>query len=481
MALQQLEATSLLRRVDSLISDASTARGVLASRPLAAEGGSVVTHAARFASLPHAVALRIFGFMPADARALAALVCRAWRDAVAEPSLWTRLDLSPASGVSVATTDAVLRGAAARARGQLTALVLSDRRTAVFSADTVVEVLAANAGSLRELHWVHTEKSDRLRFLPARIVERLARAAPQLRVFRADVGASAAAAAHILRNDAPFEALQLRFLRVSGADDDDADVLALAAAMAAHTSLLKLCLVDVSLDTPAVLDAVTAAVISSGLKIMSLNRCDLSPASVPALARLLRSASLTSLSISNGDEPLFDAAAAVQLADVIAAHHTLQRLSLMALQFWHNQSDAATVMRGVTGHPSLHSFSVSQNSAPDDPAAAAAALGALVAANAPALNELHFRDSALGEAGMLPVLEALRHSTHLRLLTCYNTGMSADCARYALLPAVRANTSLRTLVASKHWGGLQDVVAPPAVLEAETLVAARNNNGAATQ
>jgi hypothetical protein len=72
--------------------------------------------------LPHAVVLHIFSLLPADARARAACVCRGWGYVLSELSLWTRLDLLPSSGVRVRVTDAVLAGAAAKARGQLAAL-----------------------------------------------------------------------------------------------------------------------------------------------------------------------------------------------------------------------------------------------------------------------------------------------------------------------------------------------------------------------
>ena len=44
------------------------------------------------------------------------------RDFDRDPQLWTVLDMSRASGVAHPVSDATLRGAAARARGQLTML-----------------------------------------------------------------------------------------------------------------------------------------------------------------------------------------------------------------------------------------------------------------------------------------------------------------------------------------------------------------------
>ena len=420
--------------------------------------------------------------MPADARARAALVCRAWRDALAEPSVWARLDLLPTSGVTVALSEALLRGAAARAHGQLTALSLNCCEELPQAA--LLDVVTSNAGSLRELTCISKIEAAQFSILEVFDVEDLLRAAPQLRVFNADVHASVADAARLLRNDPPFGALRLRALEFTEADDEhepaaDADVLAVAAAVPRHASLERLHVIGALLHTPALLDALAAAVTASALPTLWLLRCGLSPASVPALVRMLRHGALTSLLLDNDGQLLLDAPAAVQLADTIATHDTLLHLRLEDVQLWHDAPAAAAVMRAVTGHPSLQNLDLSFNS-PPDPAAAGAALGALLAANLPALRALDIRHSRqLGDDGLRPLLDALAHNTHLRVLDCYNTGMRNAFARDVFLPAVRANTSLRTLEASKWWANRHDGMAPPAVLEAEALVAARSAGGAA--
>ena len=68
-------------------------------------------------SLPHELALRVCGALPCDTRLRSREVCRAWRDALAEPRLWTEVDLTPASGVTARLTPALLLAAAARASG----------------------------------------------------------------------------------------------------------------------------------------------------------------------------------------------------------------------------------------------------------------------------------------------------------------------------------------------------------------------------
>ncbi len=55
-------------------------------------------------------------------------------------------------------------------------------------------------------------------------------------------------------------------------------------------------------------------------------------------------------------------------------------------------------------------------------------------------------ECALDALGMRPLVEALPHNTHLRTLHCAGNGISDAFAADVLLPAVLANTSLRTLV-----------------------------------
>jgi hypothetical protein len=103
-------------------------------------------------------------------------------------------------------------------------------------------------------------------------------------------------------------------------------------------------------------------------------------------------------------------------------------------------------------------------------AAAGAALGALVAANAPALTVLDVSSSNLDDAGLRPLFEALPANTHLRTLNVSYNNTSAAFARDVLLPAVRANTSLTKLLAlydDEH----------PGEVEATALVAARGGGG----
>jgi hypothetical protein len=115
--------------------------------------------------------------------------------------------------------------------------------------------------------------------------------------------------------------------------------------------------------------------------------------------------------------------------------------------------------------------------------AVAAALGALVAANAPALQALHVSGEEVTEEGLVPLFDALPANTHLRMLSCAydRNGATAAFARELLLPAVRANSSLHALYmfeADDSRSDQEDEEEPEALrllLQAETLVAVRND------
>ncbi len=98
--------------------------------------------------LPLALAQRILVSLPADSRGRAACVCRGWRALLADPALWTRLDVSLDSGVAGALdANTVVRGAARRARGLLHHLNVY-RPGKEIARHVLLAVLRANARSL---------------------------------------------------------------------------------------------------------------------------------------------------------------------------------------------------------------------------------------------------------------------------------------------------------------------------------------------
>jgi hypothetical protein len=193
--------------------------------------------------LPPALALAIFALLPVDARLRCREVCRGWRAVLRDRSLWLRLDLSKASGgLARCATDALLRAAAARAGGRLHFLDVSDCEG--ITPACMLEVLTANAGALRELRaWTANGVG-----LPGLAdVAALLRAAPQLRVFDADVACERVEdAQRLLRNEGAWAPLRLRKLAIfftnlaTEATPTEAAVLSLAADAAAHASLASL-------------------------------------------------------------------------------------------------------------------------------------------------------------------------------------------------------------------------------------------------
>jgi hypothetical protein len=409
--------------------------------------------------------------LPVDARARACVVCRAWNAALAERSLWARLDLSPASGVAVEVTKTVLRAAAARAGGQLEALDLSDCDLD----DTyraALAVLTASGASLRELCWHSSNNVVARTLLQSEEVEALLRLVPQLRVFDADFWCGTVAeASRLLRGEALFAPLRVRALTILGEYEETPDaaaVLAFAAAMAGHAGLTELMLDSVPLDTAAALDALVDAALARRLRAVVLWRCDLSPASAPALARLL-GGGLARLEIYV--RPL-NVPAALLLSSALRASTTLTCFELTGDGLWPDPAAAVLLLGALTGHRSLRKLNFLYNTAGTRAmrSVAGATFNALVAANAPALRTLSVGRCRLGDVGMGLLLDALPHNTHLRTLECEDNDITEAFARERMLPALQANASLRevTLI------GKGDQRRHPAILrELQDMVAAR--------
>ncbi len=145
-------------------------------------------------------------------------------------------------------------------------------------------------------------------------------------------------------------------------------------------------------------------------------------------------------------------------------------LSLLAVDLWGNPTAAVALLDAVTAHPSLRTLNLGVNSLNDGAGfqvTAGEAFGRLLLADAPALQMLRISYCGLNDAGLGPLFDALPRNTHLRGLHCgLGNNMSEAFARDVLLPAVRANTSLRELHAHPGWDG---------AVEARELVAKRRD------
>jgi hypothetical protein len=420
--------------------------------------------------LPLSVVLHIFSLLPLHTRLRCAEVCRGWRAVVSTRSLWTRLNVSEANGfvrtAIFCTMDGVLRSASARASGGLQSLTVD---TEFVSLQQLLRVAADNAGALQELRVLRSERPmGRLAWrLEVDALRQLLHAAPQLRTLAADLyGADldVQAVRTALRNEAPFGPLRVRHLRTTLDGVDEAGLVSLTADVAAHASLTWLTLEHAPLHMPAAINAVVDAALACQLQTVSIVSCGLSPASAPALARLLSSDALTTLELCWVDVQLLDAPAAAVLAVALRANSTLTSLALDNVAVWRDADAAAELLGALHGHASLRVLHLRCNDVEEaHQAAAGATLGALVVANAPSLTHLDVFGCDLGDDGLRPLFEALPANTHLRALACHANKATELFGRDVLLPAVRANTSLRKLDL-RGWGSL---------LEAETLVTRR--------
>jgi hypothetical protein len=171
----------------------------------------------------------------------------------------------------------------------------------------------------------------------------------------------------------------------------------------------------------------------------------------------------------SNDETDPDPAPLAALAAALRQNATLTSLELNVALTWTVPDQCLVLLDALTAHPSLRKLNFQVTFAsPEAWAPAGAALGALVAADAP-LTELHIHGQGLSDAALGPLFDALPRNTHLRYLGCGFTRMSAACATERLLSAVRANTSLHELFISAS----DSTNRLPAVREALTLVAER--------
>jgi hypothetical protein len=409
-----------------------------------------------FASLPLPLAQRIFLALPVDARGRACCVCRAWRDALADPALWTRLDLSDTCGVAPQQNCvALLLGAAARARGALYRLDASGTLHAF--PETLLDVLDANAGSLRELHMQRLYPFDDELSLAA-TVEALVAAAPLLRVLEVgDMCCSWEEASRVMRAEPPFALLRLHAIEVQsdegepvGGMDRFGPFLTALADVTLQPTLSGVHLWFVDTAQPALMNALVDAALARRLPELWLEH--FSPPAAAPLARLLTEGALTRLyfdwqdNVGGIDAPLFDAAGAALVAGALRVNTTLTSLAICFADLFSDGQAACTLLSALVGHSSLRELTVSGEHLPAaDVAVVAAALAALVAANSPAPYSVNCSNNSLEDDGLAPIFEALVHNRHLHTLNV-SANNNSDAFKRVLRALLANHTSLRVLM-----------------------------------
>ena len=389
-----------------------------------------------FPQLPHAVVLRIFAALPADARLRCCEVSRGWRATASHPELWQHVDMSPASGVRQPASLALLRAALAKARALEALHVTPDCDVPLRELEGIVHT---HRGSFQQLSGVVFSVDEILT---------IARAAPLLRELRADVVTATDAAEALLRNEGVLLAA-LRIKQLFLVNPTEQGLLALRPALvdpALHPSLTEV-FWDPDPSAPmgawvseAAMGVLTDAYVARRLPLLNLRRLNLMREAEPVLGRLIRDGALTELSVAMSTG-VFEA----PTADAFRANRTLTRIRLVHCDLWRHRARAVQCLDALVGHPMLRELCLSGNDASHALEIPGAPLARLLAADAPALTTLDVFGCSLGDVGLALLLGALPGNHHLRALDIRGNGMTAAFARERLLPAVRANTSLREL------------------------------------
>ena len=333
----------------------------------------------------------------------------------------------------------------------------------------VVDAVAENSGELETLRLGALLTAPSRSWRSVVQIEELLQAAPLLTVLECDVECTPAEAVRLLCTEPPFAPLRCQDILVQRVDDDEpeADVPALAAALASHEPLSGASLVNIPLPTFALLDSFVSAAIQLQLRRIFLFECDLAPQSLPSLTRLLTAGAVEDLSIVANTTPIFVGETVGPFCAALRASQ-LSTVNLGDNDMWESLDDAALVIAALTGHPTIKRLDLSENFA-GNPAARLAAgtmLASLVAGTGSVLEHLDVSYSDLGNEGAGRLLWAVAASDTLLELRGIGNGISAAYARVFILPAVHANASLRELTLR----GIGDV---PELVEAEALVRAR--------
>ena len=426
-------------------------------------GALTLAQETQFGELPWDFVALVLLRLPLDARLRAREVSRGWRALLNDPRFWLVLDFSPGSGVEARVSRALLFAAGERGRGHLHTLNLTG--VGGLSYEDLAQFVAAQGQSLRSvtvLEWL---------MISADSVTRLCRSAP-LCTLRCGVYCSGPAEAlPLLRCEAPCALLHVVKLWVSGFYNNEHAVLDFAAALPSHRGKIKVLTVyKAPLRNGAVANALMRGVAEADVSYVSFENCHLAPASLPVLTRLLQAGCREGLDINNYEHALFEAGPDLTSFCHTLRSSTLQTLRLSTCDLWRDRTAAGELLAALVGHLTLRELTLLFSGVGDTDDARRAAgeqIASLITHNS-ALQKLDLSWSFLGDAGLAPIFEALPCSSTLKELLFYDEIIGREFARDVILPAVRANTSLRTL--RIHVFGRTGV---PELTEAQDIVAAR--------
>jgi hypothetical protein len=248
-----------------------------------------------------------------------------------------------------------------------------------------------------------------------------------------------------------FAPLHLRSLSCFfPAEVDTPGVLQLAAAIAVHEPLNALTLTNLIFGSQVAVDSIVDAAMTCGLRSLALDFCGFDASPLPALARLLRGGpELRELSFCCDAITGFNGGVqgSILFSDALRANRSLESLSLVdpGERMWRTEY-LTPLLQAVASHPTLRCLDLQRthsDAPPEAPAAVGAALGALVAADAPALEVLKLAICNLGDEGLAPMLDALPRNAHLRLLDVALNDASEEFAQERLRPAALQHPCLK--------------------------------------
>jgi hypothetical protein len=179
---------------------------------------------------------------------------------------------------------------------------------------------------------------------------------------------------------------------------------------------------------------------------MDFEECGLSQTALPALTRLMQSPGFERLSVWNDDATLFVGPAAPAFCEALRNCKSLKTLPLSRIDLWYDMAVATQLFAALEGLPALQTLGLHENEGLHDTShkqAAGECLARLIARSS-SLRDLDFTNNFIGLAGQAPIFEVLRGSHSLAVLSI-SQELTLEFARNVVLPAARANTSLRWL------------------------------------
>jgi hypothetical protein len=240
--------------------------------------------------LPLELVWLVFILLPVDQRLLLSAVCRSWRAAVREASLWRELDFSLAGGVTRRVTGGMINAAVRYARGQLRLLDMRDAEREDVPFAAILDLARENAGSLATLRvkWSAEEQLYRDDLL-INEVDALLAAAPRLTTLECRVRGKPEQMLALLRKEPPYTGLRLTHAHCEQNLENRVnavDLQPLFEAVAVHNGLCGLSFFGIPLSVQQ-LDAIMDVAIRLQLSVLIFLFCRLTPVHLPVLTRLL--------------------------------------------------------------------------------------------------------------------------------------------------------------------------------------------------